>query len=299
MRAIAHHPRAGALAGAVVIAFSAILVRLADVSPVAAALWRCTYALPVLYLLATREGGRSRREHLLAAAAGVFFAGDLVFWHAAIDDVGAGLATVLANSQVAFVPLGAWLVLRERPVPGTFVALPLLLAGVVGISGVLEDGAYGDRPLRGAAFGLGTGITYAGFLLLLRQASPRGQVAGPLADATAVAAVVCLVLAAPLPSDGLLPAWPSHAWLVVLALTSQVLGWLLITSSLPRLPAGLTSILLTVQPIGSVLLGAVLLAEAPTALQLAGVLLVLAGLITVARRRAPAPPAPPPPAPVP
>ena len=58
---------------------------------------------------------------------------------------------------------------------------------------------------------------------------------------------------------------------MTLALTSQVLGWLLITASLPRLPAALTSLLLTVQPIGSVALGALIFGESPTGLQLAGV----------------------------
>ena len=47
--------------------------------------------------------------------AGLFFAVDLVCWHHAIDDVGAGLATVLGNLQVAFVPLAAWFALGERP----------------------------------------------------------------------------------------------------------------------------------------------------------------------------------------
>ena len=50
----------------------------------------------------------------------------------------------------------------------------------------------------------------------------------------------------------------------MLALTSQVLGWLLITSSLPRLPAALTSLLLTIQPVGSVALAALILGESPT-----------------------------------
>jgi drug/metabolite transporter (DMT)-like permease len=71
---------------------------------------------------------------------------------------------------------------------------------------------------------------------------------------------------------------------VTLALTSQVVGWLLISASLPRLPAALTSVLLTIQPIGSVLLGAIIFAESPTALQLAGVAAILAGLILTSRR---------------
>ncbi len=76
-----------------------------------------------------------------------------------------------------------------------------------------------------------------------------------------------------------MPSWPGAAWLITLALTSQVMGWLLITISLPRLPAALTSLLLTVQPVGSVALAALILGESPTVLQLAGVSLVLAGLL--------------------
>jgi drug/metabolite transporter (DMT)-like permease len=57
----------------------------------------------------------------------------------------------------------------------------------------------------------------------------------------------------------LVPSWPGAGWLITLALTSQVVGWLLISSSLPRLPAALTSVLLTVQPVGSVALAALIL----------------------------------------
>ena len=66
-----------------------------------------------------------------------------------------------------------------------------------------------------------------------------------------------------------------------------MLGWLLISASLPRLPAALTSLLLTIQPVGSVILGALLFAEAPSALQLVGVAPILAGLVMVARVRPP------------
>ena len=57
---------------------------------------------------------------------------------------------------------------------------------------------------------------------------------------TLVAAVVSVIAGVALGEADLVPAWPSHAWLVVLALTSQVVGWLLISASLPRLPAALT-----------------------------------------------------------
>ena len=289
-RALSRRPAAAAVAGALTIAFSAPLVALADVEPATAAIFRCAYALPVLALLARsedrRHGRRPARERRLAIPAGIFFAADLIFWHHAIQDVGAGLATVLGNLQVVVVPFAAWAVLGERIQSRLLTALPLVCSGVVLISGVLETGAYGDDPVRGVVFGFLTGITYAGFLLVQRQAgSDVRRVAGPLFDTTAVATVVAVAAGLAIGEADLVPSWPAHGWLVALALTSQVVGWLLITGSLPRLPAALTSVTLTIQPVGSVLLGVILLGEDPTALQLAGVACILAGLVSVALRR--------------
>jgi drug/metabolite transporter (DMT)-like permease len=292
-RALSRRPAAVAVAGALTIAFSAILVDLADVEPATAAIFRCAYALPVLGLLAWLEdrrfGSRPARERRLAIPAGIFFAADLIFWHHAIQDVGAGLATVLGNLQVVVVPFVAWAVLGERIQTRLLTALPLVCSGVVLISGALETGAYGDDPLRGVLYGFLTGLTYSGFLLVLRQAgSDLRRPAGPLFDTTAVATVVAVIAGLAIGEADLAPTWPAHGWLVVLALTSQVLGWLLITVSLPRLPAALTSVTLTIQPVGSVVLGVILLGEDPSALQLAGVACILAGLVSVALRRDPA-----------
>jgi drug/metabolite transporter (DMT)-like permease len=121
---------------------------------------------------------------------------------------------------------------------------------------------------------------------VLRQGSADlRRPAGPLFDTTLVATVAAAIAGLAIGEVSLVPAWPSHGWLVVLALTSQVLGWLLITVSLPRLPAALTSVTLTIQPVGAVALGVVLLGEHPSALQLAGVACILAGLVSVALRR--------------
>jgi drug/metabolite transporter (DMT)-like permease len=262
------------------------------VEPATAAVFRCFYALPLLGLLAWLEdhryGRRPWRDRRLAVPAGIFFAADLVFWHYAIADVGAGLSTVLGNLQVVVVPFVAWAVLGERIQSRLLAALPLACSGIVLISGVLETGAYGDDPARGVVFGILTGLTYAGFLLVLRQGSADlRRPAGPLFDTTAVATVVATVAGLAIGELSLAPAWPSHGWLAVLALTSQVVGWLLIAVSLPRLPAALTSVTLTIQPVAAVALGVVLLGEDPSVLQLAGVACILAGLLSVALRRDP------------
>ena len=277
--------RVSALLGALAIAFSSILVRLSHASPTTAAIFRCAFALPILGLLAWLEdrrfGRRSWSDRRIGIAAGVFFAADLILWHNSIEDVGAGLATVLANIQVVLVPLVAWALLAERPGRRVLAALPIALFGVVLISGVLQHGAYGRAPGRGALFGIAAGVAYVGFLLLLRRGgSDLRRVAGPLFDATAVAAVLSVVVGMVIGDADLAPGWPGVGWLIVLALSSQVIGWLLITISLPRLPAAITSLTLTVQPVGSVALAALILSEAPSALQLVGVAVVLIAVIT-------------------
>jgi drug/metabolite transporter (DMT)-like permease len=280
--------RACAVLGAVAIAFSSILVRLSHESPSTAAIFRCFFALPALGALAWLEdrrfGARSWAERRVLLAAGAFFAADLILWHHSIEDVGAGLATVLANIQVVLVPLVAWAVLAERPGRRVLAALPIALLGVVMISGALQHGAYGRDPGCGAAFGLGAGVAYVGFLLLLRRGgSDLRRVAGPLFDATFTGALFALAAGLLIGDANLTPGWPGVGWLAVLALTSQVLGWLLITTSLPRVPAAITSLLLTIQPVGSVALAAIILGESPTGLQLVGVAVVLGAVIMATR----------------
>ena len=170
--ALDRRPELAALAGAVAIAFSGILFRLADVSASTGAFFRCLYALPLLLVLARlerrRAEPRSGRARRLAVVAGLFFAADLVLWHHSIEAVGAGLATVLGNTQVLMVGLLAWALLGERPSNRALIGIPIAFGGLFLISGVLEEAAYGDDPALGVVYGFLTGMAYSGFLLTLR-----------------------------------------------------------------------------------------------------------------------------------
>jgi drug/metabolite transporter (DMT)-like permease len=277
-------PRLTAALGAATIAFSSILVKASHASPSTAAIFRCADAVPILAILAVRErrrhGPRPRRDTLFAAGAGVFFAFDLVLWAHSIDDVGAGLATVLGNVQVLLVPLLAWALLAEHPGRRVLPALPVTAAGVLLISGVLERGAYGRDPVAGTVYGVLTGIAYAGSLLLLRRGGvDLRRPAEPLLEMTLTAALVAALIGIVVGDARFVPVWPSAGWLALLALASQVLGWLLITTSLPRLPAAITSLLLMIQPVGSVLLAALIFGEAPSPLQLTGVAVLIGAVL--------------------
>lgn len=269
--------------GALAIASSGIFYRWSGVSPSTGVLFRCLYGLPILLLVAAAESRRlgpmSRRTLAVSTVAGLFFGADLLSFHYAVDVIGAGLGTVMGNLQVVVVAIAAWLIWGERPRREVLVAIPLMLLGVVLISGIVGAGHYGADPQAGVAIGLVTATAYAGYLLVIRRASPDRRAAGPVAVATLVTALVAALAGLVAGDLDLVPSLPAHAYLVALGVLSQSIGYLAIQASLPRLPAVIASVLLLVQPVTTVVLGAVLLAELPSAAQLAGVVLVVGGIV--------------------
>lgn len=287
-RLATRRPMLTAILGAASISSSGILVTLAGAGPITTAFFRCALALPVLALLAILEqrrlGPRPLATRLSAMTAGVFLAVDLVLWNHAIADVGAGVATVLGNLQVLFVAVFAWVVLRERPGRQYLVMLPVVMVGVVLVAGMVGGHASGVSPLAGIGFGVGTSAAYACFLLILRSSSGQTpHVAGQLADATVGATAGAALIGLLLGGFQLDIGWRSFGWLLLLALLSQTVGWLLITSSLPKLPAAISSLLLLLQPAAAMVLADIVLGERPTFFQDAGALLVCLGVLAAAR----------------
>jgi drug/metabolite transporter (DMT)-like permease len=280
---IARRPRLAALAGATAIAFSGVFYLAAAVSPSTGTVYRALFGLPLLVAVALAEGRRHgplpNRTRAIAAVAGIFFAGDLLFWHHAIEAVGIGLATVLGNLQVLIVGVVAFAAFGERPSRAVLLALPVVLVGVILISGVIGDGAYGADPVLGVVLGLLTACCYAGYLLLIRFGGrDQRRPAGPVAIATATTAATAIIVGLMVGDLDLTPGPQSLVWLVLLGVTAQSIGYLCISISLPRLPAVVTSIILLTQPVMTIALGMVLLQERPSVAQLAGVGLVIGGI---------------------
>ncbi len=272
--------------GAAVVSLSAVWVRLADVEPARSAFLRNAYAVPVLVALLAVERRRQRARgaapaRLLqpwALAAGLCWAVDLTLWHGAIGILGAGLGTVLPSLQVVLVGLAAVLLLGERPRAAFWLALPVVVAALVGLGLTGRSVTPGGSVPDGVALGVGGAVAYAAAILLLR----RARVADP--GGSGLLALLWLSLGGALGAGAAAAAtgvaapagWPADGWLVVLALGSQVVGWLLLTTSMHRLPALATSLALLLQPTLAVVWGVVLLAEpiGRTQLAFAGLLLV-------------------------
>lgn len=275
-----------AAVGVAAISFSPILIRAADDgSDMTIAFFRAAYALPFLAAIYWMLRGRDQRpfrSRVMAGASGVFLALDLAFWHASIRQLGAGLATVIVYVQVVFVALLAWLLFGEKPARRSVALLPLILLGLFLISGAGSADAYGDNPALGTIQALTGGLLYALFILLLRQ-SGKGHdspPSGPLFDATIGTAVAALLIGGVIEPDfNLAPSWPLHGWLLLLAVISQVVGWLMITRAMPHLPALDTSILLLGQPMLAILWAGMIFDESLGSGQWLGVALVLTGLL--------------------
>lgn len=281
-------PRSGALLGVLGISFSAIFVRLASVSPATAAFYRMFYAVPLLAcvrLLSVTGDSGDAQPRALAVLAGGLFAVDLILFHTSIAWIGAGLATLLANTQVVFVAALGWFLHGERPRRLSLVMLPVVLAGMVGVSGLGRPDAYGAAPIAGTLAGAGAGVAYAAFLITFRAATRKDSL--PVAawlDTTLTTGAVCLLYGLFVePSFRLNPAWSSHGWLLLLAMIVQVVGWLLINTALPRLPALDTSIMIVLQPVFALVWGWLVFGENLSWLQGVGVVTVVGSITLLVR----------------
>ena len=268
--------------GALGISTAPILVILSQADPTPVAVWRFIYALPLLVPLCllrrkSRLAFRRRGWMAIAGLSGLFFAADLALWHHSIGLIGAGPATLLANTQIIWITLIGLFFLGERPSRVFWLFLPLTLLGMFLLVGGGLAGIPHAADQRGLALGIGSGIAYAGMLVCLRLAQRRVLIP----PESALLVQISLALAA-LTLVGLaehsLPvalATEQHAWLALLGIGVQAVCWYLISYGIRRLPGHHGGMILLAQPVCSLVLGWWLLGQALTSGRVAGALLIL------------------------
>jgi len=267
--------------GALAIATSALFVKVSEAGPVATAFWRVALALPFLWLWSALEqrGGHHAafaRDRKLLIAAGLFFAGDLGFWHWSIVLTSVANSTLLANLAPIFVTLAAWL-LFHRKLSGKFlVGLATAIAGMVVLIG--GDFTLAGTALLGDALGVVTAMFYAAYQLTVTKLRERVATSSIMAWSGLFTAIVLLPVA--LASHEQMLAVTPAGWVKLfgLALISQVAGQSLIAYAMAHLPATVTSVGLLFQPVMAAVFAWILLGEAVGALQFAGGIAVLIGI---------------------
>ena len=281
-------PRAGKLhfaaliTGNIALALGPWSVRLADTGPISAGFWRLTLAIPLLALLARRNGqalgGFGRATWLAIGAAGVLFALDLASWHLGIGQTRLANATLFGNS--GSVILMGWAIVLSRRLPRPFEALGILsaLSGAAILMGRSLE--IDSRSLVGDLLCILAGFFYAFYILLLQNARSKLGNWTLLTWSTIAGAPVMLALAL---WQGE-PVWPGATgagwWpLIALALLSQVVGQGLLVFSLKHFGPLVVGLTLLTQPAVSVIVGWFVFGEALAPLDFLGMALVGAALV--------------------
>lgn len=280
-------------AGAALISTTSIFVRWAHVGPTESAFWRMFLGgAMLLVLLAVRRQlrGIEWRDWAWLILPAFAFGADLFVWHRSIEYIGPGLATLVANFQVFILALVGVLFHRERLSPLFLFGLILAIIGLWLLVG-MDWGSFTPQFRLGVWLGLSSGAAYAVYLLSLRRAQLVRPALTPM-RALCLNSLLCaaMLAAAVVAEHGsfAIPDGETWAALLGLGLFGQVLGWVLIASAMPRLPASLVGLLLLLQPALSFVLDVILFSRQTSALDWIGLALSLLGIFVGSVRRRPA-----------
>ncbi len=275
--------------GAIAMAISTVFVRFAEVGPLVSAFWRAFIALPLLFLWAWYEnrGNTSPLSEVLkldrpVILAGVFFAGDLIFWHLSIVKTTIANATLLACLAPVWVLLLSGVLIGEKVGRNAYVGLTLCLVGTVFLIG--SSLAIAPERLLGDVFGLITSLFFGLYFLAVRVARRIHGAGALIFMSTLVTSAVLLIVA--LVSGQ--PFWPQTiigvSALLALGLFSQSVGQGLLAVALGSLSAAFSSLVIFIEAVAAAFFGWLVFAEILSIPQFMGALLILYG-IWIARPR--------------
>jgi len=241
------------LVGAAMISFSAVWVRMSDVPPATSGLYRVFFGFLILFVATFLKKEMriiSSREGLLIIVCGLFFAADLFFWHKSIQFIGPGLATIISNFQVFILAAVGIVFLGEQIRPRFLLSIPIAFFGLFLVVGLNWSGLSANYK-TGIYLGLITAICYAGFLLSLQKVQRQERQSSLFFTLMLISFVSTIFLAlkmAVYDDPFTIPDAHNLYTLFSLALFSQVLGWILIAGSMPKIRTSLTGFILLLQP---------------------------------------------------
>lgn len=282
-----HHPLITLAFGALCISFAPVFVKMLGVEilgPTAIAFWRTLIGSAILFLLAILRGESLKipgKVFKLAVLAGLFFCFDLFVWHRSIIYAGAGIATILGNTQVFWLALIGVVLFKEKISISFLGAVLAAFIGVVLLVGVGSFESFDSSYIEGIVFGLMTGIFYSCYTTTLKTAGHH-EISFGFVSLMAYTSFFCalfLGVSTVVEEDPALPP-DMYSWLVLigLALVAQALGWWMISRSLPHVDASKSGMVLLLQPTLATVWGALFFAERLSLLQIIGAMVTLAAI---------------------
>ena len=271
------------IAGAFLISFSPVFVKLADIGPTMAGVYRVLFgglALVIVALLRKETFWKGFRSFILPLIIGLIFSIDLTAWHRSIGYIGPGLSTLLGNFQIFILTGYGILVLHEKLTLRFRLSVPLAILGLVLIFG--WDWSHFTIDYRlGFLLGLATAATYSAFTMTLRYTQSREDSLSPLVNLTIIsfATAIFMAIFSLLQHESfVIPNIKSWASMLGYGLLCQALAWFLITRSLPSVRTSLVGLILLLQPTLSFIWDMALFKRPTTAWEIFGVVLALTAI---------------------
>ncbi|HEY0232608.1 MAG TPA: EamA family transporter [Dokdonella sp.] len=212
----------------------------------------------------------------------------LVQW--ALVQGGAGRTALLAYTMPFWAVLLAWLLLAERPGPRQWLSLAVAAAGLVF---VLEPW-HGVGGGQSAVLAIVGGLCWAAGVVLSKRLFQRGGVGALSLTAWQMAIGALALIVVALATHATPIVWTNFliGALVYNAVLASGLAWLLWSWVVEQLPANVVSLSSLAVPIAGISFAWAILGERPTFSEGIGVALIVAALLIVNLRRAPATPEP-------
>jgi drug/metabolite transporter (DMT)-like permease len=272
---------ASLVAGAIAMGVSPVFVRYSGIGPFSSAFWRVALALPFLFAWAAIEArGSSRRLSFVwsqpVVLAGLFFAGDLIFWHLAILNTTMANATLMACLAPVWVLMLSGLVIGEAVPARAFGGLAICLAG----AGLLVGSSYGIDSSRivGDLYGVATSLFFGLYFLAVRAAR-RSLPGGQMLFLSSIVTALVLLAVAVVSGDDFLPGTAAGlAALAALGLVSHAGGQGLLAFALGSLSAAFSSLVIFLEAVAAALFGWLVFGESMGPAELAGAALILGGV---------------------
>ena len=274
------------LIGAIAMGISPLFVRIAEVGPFASAFWRVFLALPVLLIWTIWETRKSKLPYSVAWSfdrpvllCGIFFAGDLFFWHLAIHHTTIANATLLSCLAPVWVALLSGALISEKVGKNVFSGLIFCLIGAA----LLIGSSYQVDPNRliGDIYGICTSLFFGLYFLAARVAR-RKHGAGAMTFMSATITAPILLFIVFVTGQSLAPQTATGiAALLALGIVSHAGGQGLLAVALGSLSAAFSSLVIFIEALAAAFFAWLIFSESLTPLQSAGGALILLSLIHI------------------
>ena len=268
--------------GLIAISFASIFIKLCDAPSLVIAAYRLAIA-SIFYIGFTRIRygpillHYSKSQLKIGLLSGVFLTIHFATWITSLKFTSVASSVVLVASGPAFVAIGSYIFLREKPSKLMLLGILIAFTGTIIIS--VHDFSLDKNSLVGNLLAIAGAIGAAGYLLAGRKLRVSMDTFRYITMVYSVAAILLLLIA--LISGNSLVVYTPKTYLLLfaIAMIPQVIGHTSLNWALKYFSATAVAVIILGEPIGASILALVILGEKLSLVKVGGGVIILIGVI--------------------